>query len=81
MKVVDLLAKALEHESMWQLMDHLTAERLKESRESLVEDRDALLRRAAEDGLPPYKKAELTDFINDIAAFDRVIEFYGGRVD
>ena len=36
MKVIELFSKALEHESMWELIDHLAVERLKESRELLT---------------------------------------------
>ena len=45
MKVLELLAKSLEHESMWELIDHLAVERLKESRGLLIEDRDNLTKK------------------------------------
>jgi hypothetical protein len=69
MKVLELLAKSLEHESMWQLIDHLAVERLKESRELLIEDRDRLTKLTK----------DWDDNIVLIAAFNRVIEYYGGE--
>lgn len=69
MKVIELFSKALEHESMWQLIDHLAVERLKESRELLIEDRDRLTKLTK----------DWDDNIVLIAAFNRVIEYYGGE--
>jgi enhancing lycopene biosynthesis protein 2 len=79
MKVLELFAKALEHESMWELIDHLAVERLKESRELLIEDRDRLTWRADVDELPPHQRADWEDTVMLIAAFNRVIEYYGGE--
>jgi hypothetical protein len=69
MKVIELFSKALEHESMWELIDHLAVERLKESRELLIEDRDRLTKLTK----------DWDDNIVLIAAFNRVIEYYGGE--
>ena len=69
MKVIELFSKALEHESMWQLIDHLAVERLKERRDLLVEDRDRLTKLTK----------DWDDNIVLIAAFNRVIEYYGGE--
>jgi hypothetical protein len=78
MKVLELLAKSLEHESMWQLIDHLAVERLKESRGLLIEDRERLTKIADERGLLPHQRADWEDTVMLIAAFNRVIEYYGG---
>lgn len=80
MKVLDLLAKTLEHESVWQLLDHITVERLKESRELLIEERDELIKLASERELEPHKRADWEDVVMLIAAFNLVIEYYGGKV-
>ena len=79
MKVIELLSKALEHESMWELIDHLAVERLKESRELLIEDRERLAKIADERGLLPHQRADWEDTVMLIAAFNRVIEYYGGE--
>lgn len=76
MKVIDLLAKALEHESMWGLIDHLAVERLKESRELLIEDRDRLTQKSDVRKLKPHEQADWNETIILIAAFNRVIEYY-----
>lgn len=76
MKVLDLLAKTLEHESVWQLLDHITVERLKESRELLIEDRDRLAEKSDVRKLKPHEQADWNDTIILIAAFNRVIEYY-----
>ena len=76
MKVIDLLAKALENESVWQLLDHITVERLKESRELLIEDRDSLTRKMDVRGLPPHQQKDWDENTLLIAAFNRVIEYY-----
>jgi enhancing lycopene biosynthesis protein 2 len=79
MKVIELFSKALEHESMWELVDHLAVERLKESRELLIEDRDRLTKIADVRDLPPHQQKDWDDTIILIAAFNRVIEYYGGE--
>lgn len=79
MKVIELFSKALEHESMWDLIDHLAVERLKESRELLIEDRDRLTEKADVRMLKPHEQADWTENIILIAAFNRVIEYYGGE--
>ena len=78
MKVLELLSKTLEHESVWQLLDHITVERLKESRELLIEDRDRLTERDDVRKLKPHQQADWNENIMLIAAFNRVIEYYGG---
>lgn len=79
MEVIGLLAKALEHESMWQLIDHLAVERLKESRELLIECRDNLTKKADVRKLKPQEQADWNEDVILIAAFNRVIEYYGGE--
>ena len=79
MKVIELFSKALEHESMWQLIDHLAVERLKESRELIVEDRDRLTEKADVRTLDPHEQADWNEDVILIAAFNRVIEYYGGE--
>lgn len=79
MKVIELLSKALEHESMWQLIDHLAVERLKESRDLLIEDCNRLTERDDVRGLKPHQQADWNENIMLIAAFNRVIEYYGGE--
>lgn len=78
MKVIELFSKALEHESMWQLIDHLTVERLKESRELLMEDLHGLAKISDIRGLEPHQQTDWNDNVVLVAAMDRLIEYYGG---
>jgi hypothetical protein len=78
MKVIELLAKSLEHESVWELMDHFVVEALKNSRESLIDNREKLTKIADERGLLPHQRADWDDTVMLIAAFNRVIAYYGG---
>ena len=79
MKVIELFSKALEHESMWQLIDHLAVERLKESRDLLIEDCNRLTERGDVRKLKPHQQVDWNENIMLIAAFNRVIEYYGGE--
>ena len=81
MKVIELFSKALEHESMWQLIDHLAVERLKESRDLLIEDCNRLTERGDVRKLKPHQQVDWNENIMLIAAFNRVIEYYGGEND
>ena len=79
MKVLELLAKSLEHESVWELIEHFVVDALKNSRELLIEDRERLTKIADEHGLLPHQRADWEDTVMLIAAFNRVIEYYGGE--
>jgi hypothetical protein len=79
MKVIELFSKALEHESMWQLIDHLAVERLKESRDLLIEECNKLTDMADVRKLLPHQQKDWNENITLIAAFNRVIEYYGGE--
>ena len=76
MKVLDLLAKALEHESMWELLDHLVVERLKESRDMLVEERQKIDSVSAKQKLEPHQYEDWVSLVQDIQALNHVIEYY-----
>ena len=76
MKVIELLAKALEHESMWQLIDHLVVERLKESRDMLVEERQKIDNISSKQKLEPHQYEDWVSLVQDIQALNHVIEYY-----
>ena len=76
MKVIDLLAKTLEHEAVWELIDHLVIERLKESRQLFITDRDRLnnIRNTRE--LRKHEQDDWYCLVLDIQALERVIDIY-----
>lgn len=76
MKVIDLLAKTLEHEAVWELIDHLVIERLKESRQLFIADRDRLnnIRNTRE--LHKHEQDDWYCLVLDIQALERVIDIY-----
>lgn len=76
MKVIDLLAKTLEHEAVWELIDHLVLERLKESRQLFITDRDRLnnIRNTRE--LRKHEQDDWYCLVLDIQALERVIDIY-----
>jgi hypothetical protein len=76
MKVIDLIAKTLEHEAVWELIDHLVIERLKESRQLFITDRDRLnnIRNTRE--LRKHEQDDWYCLVLDIQALERVIDIY-----
>jgi hypothetical protein len=75
-KVIDLIAKTLEHEAVWELIDHLVIERLKESRQLFITDRDRLnnIRNTRE--LRKHEQDDWYCLVLDIQALERVIDLY-----
>ena len=66
-----LIENLLNSEPVWDLLAFFIVERLKESREAVVED---LL-------LEGLKESEERELQYDLEAFNRMIEFYGGKVE
>lgn len=65
-----LMENLLNSEPVWELIDFFMVERLKESREAVMED---LL-------IEGLKESEERELQYDLEAFDRMIEFYGGKM-
>lgn len=76
MKVIDLLAKTLEHEAVWELIDHLVIERLKETRDLCITERDRLNVIRAHREWKPHEAEDWTSLVFDIQALERVIDYY-----
>jgi hypothetical protein len=76
MKVIDLLAKTLEHEAVWELIDHLVIERLKETRDMCEKERDRLISIHNTRGLRKHEEDDWYCVVLDIQALQRVIDYY-----
>jgi len=76
MKVIDLLAKTLEHEAVWELIDHLVLERLKETRDLCVVERNRLIDTRNTRELRRHEEDDYYCVVLDIQALDRVIDYY-----
>ena len=76
MKVIELFSKALEHESMWELLDHIVVERLKQSRDMLVEERQKIDTIASKTVLEPHQYEDWVTLVQDIQALNHVIDYY-----
>lgn len=76
MKVIELFSKALEHESMWELLDHIVVERLKQSRDMLVEERQKIDTIASKTVLEPHQYEDWVSLVQDIRALNHVIDYY-----
>jgi len=77
MKVIDLLAKALEHEAVWDLMDAMVVHRLKESRDMYTMERERLDNIKANRELLLHEEEDWECLVQDIHALNRVIDIYG----
>ena len=76
MKVIDLFTKALEHEAVWDLLDHIVVERLKQSRDMLVEERQKIDTIASKTVLQPHQYEDWVTLVQDIQALNHVIDYY-----
>ena len=76
MKVIDLLAKTLEHEAVWELIDRLVIERLKESRNLCIVERNRLTDIRNTRDLRRHEEDDFICVVLDIQALDRVIDYY-----
>ena len=77
MKVIDLLTKALEHEGVWDLIDHFVVLRLKESLALNVHERERLDEIKKHRELKEHEEADWECLVQDIAAMNRIIDYYG----
>ena len=73
-KLIDNLMKT---EAMHDLLDAVVVERLKESRDICIEERDKLDKL---ENREPYQEEGLQDLVQDIHALDRLINYYGGNL-
>jgi hypothetical protein len=78
MKTVDILKDIFESEAMHLLLDHIVLCRLKESRDISVEQKERLEKIADSRMLEPFEREDLVYFMQDIAAFNLLIKYYGG---
>jgi Zn ribbon nucleic-acid-binding protein len=70
-----MIDNLLKSQAFLDLCDHVTLDRLKYWRESLVEEREKLdmIERK------PHQKEDWVELVQDIRAIDRVIAFFEGR--
>lgn len=81
MKILNLIEKALEHEAAWDLFDTVVVNRLKESRDLCVIERDRLDQIKTIRPLEPHEEEDWACLVLDIASLNRVIEYYGGNLN
>ena len=63
--------------AMYDLMDAVVVERLKESRDICIEQREGLDKIKDRE---PYQEEDWQDMVQDIHALDRLINYYGGNL-
>lgn len=73
-KLIDNLMKT---EAMHDLLDAVVVERLKESRDICIEERERL--DTIEDR-KPHQEEDWQELVQDIHALDRIINYYGGNL-
>lgn len=72
-----LFENLMKTEAMHDLLDAVVVERLKESKDICIEERDKLNKLKNRE---PYQEEGLQDLIQDIHALDRIINYYGGNL-
>ena len=72
-----LFEKLMKTEAMHDLLDAVVVERLKESRDICIEERDKLDKL---ENREPYQEEGLQELMQDIHALDRIINYYGGNL-
>ena len=78
MKTADILKDVLESQAMHLLLDHIVVVRLNESLSFVVEERERLDKIAEKGELMPHQQEDWECYVQDIVAFNRLIEYYGG---
>ena len=73
-KLIENLMKSPE---MHELLDAVVAERLKESRDLCIEERERLDKISDH---KPHQEEDWQDLVQDIHALNRVINYYGGNL-
>jgi hypothetical protein len=79
MKTVDVFKDVLESEAMHLFLDQIVVSKLKESLSFVVEERERL-DKIAEKGelMLPHQQEDWNCLVQDIVAFNRLIDYYGG---
>lgn len=78
MRMIELLSDALETEAAHNLFDHFVLTKLKKSRDMCVQERERLDKVKEYRGLLLHEEEDWECQVLDIAAFNRVIDYYGG---
>ena len=81
MKMLKLIEKALEHEAVWDLLDTVVVDRLKESRDLCVTELNHLDEIKSVRPLKPHEEEDWSCLVLDVASLNRVIEYYGGNLN
>ena len=76
MKVIDLITKALEHEAAWDLVDTMVVHRLKESLALNIHERERLDEIKKHRELKEHEEVDWECLVQDIAAINRIIDYY-----
>jgi len=72
-----LFENLMRSPAMYDLMDAVVVERLKESRDICIEQREGLDKIKDRE---PYQEEDWQDMVQDIHALDRLINYYGGNL-
>ena len=72
-----LFENLMRSPAMYDLMDAVVVERLKESRDICIEQRERLDKIKDRE---PYQEEDWQDMVQDIQALDRLINYYGGNL-
>ena len=72
-----LFENLMKSPAMYDLMDAVVVERLKESRDICIEERERLDKI---DNREPYQEEDWQELVQDIHALNRIIEYYGGNL-
>lgn len=77
MTTLDIFTKALESEAAQDLLDQIVMLRIKKSRDMCIEMREKLDKKRVIRELHYHEEADWNEFVLDIAAFNRILEYYG----
>lgn len=77
METIDIFKDVLESEAMHHLLDQIVVSKLKESLSFAVEERERLDKIAEKGELMPHQQEDWNYYVQNIAAFNRLIDYYG----
>lgn len=81
MKIIDMLAKAFDTDSIDEIVDNFVVQRLKDSRDMCIKERERIDNIANVRTLQPHEAEDWECLVQDIQSLNRVIEYYGGTND
>lgn len=76
--MIEILGDALETDAAHNLLEYIVLGKLKSSCDHCIEERDRLNAVRIHRELKPHEQKDWDCYVQDIVAFNRVIDYYGG---